>query len=278
MRPPSDSAPLPVPVRVLVKGASSVNWTSFMGGPRSDMAYPRVIEATLHSWGRPAGVRDTSFAAELTKHSLYAWQREVVPYSPDVVVLHYGVMESMHLFLPRWLQAHAQNQQFRRGPLRDLYRLRFIRPFWRSLARVQQRVDRRFPLALFSGRRRRVKRDLKQLVQNIRDIGSPLIFLMELDPPGQTYAGWFPGMAARIDLMNQTLREVVSEHASADVRVFPTRSVLRPLRDAGEPINSDGAHYTPAAHRALGQALAREIELWVALQGHLEPARVEEMS
>lgn len=270
--------PLPPPVRVLVKGASSVNWTSFMGGPRSDMAYPRVIEVALHGWGRPAEVRDTSFAAELAKHSLYAWQREVVCYSPDVVVLHYGVMECMHLVLPRWLQAHAQNQQFRRGPVRDLYRLGFIRPFWRLLARVQQRVDRRMPLATFAGRRRRVKRDLLQLVKNIRDIGSPLVLLMELDPPGETYARWFPGMPARIDLMNQTLRELVAEYGCGDVRVFPTRDVLERLTTTNVPVNSDGAHYTPAAHQALGQALAHEIELWVAHQGHLELERLKEMS
>ena len=100
--------PLPQPIRVLVKGASTVNWISYMGGPRSDFAYPRVLEATLLAAGRPAVVRDTSLAAEHPKSALAAWSTEVVPWSPDVVVLHYGHMECIHLLLPRVLQRYAQ--------------------------------------------------------------------------------------------------------------------------------------------------------------------------
>lgn len=261
--------PLPLPVRVLVKGASTVNWTSFMGGPRTDMTYPRVIEANLLAWGRPAVVRDTSFSAELTKAALSAWQYEVVPWSPDVVVLHYGHMECLHLFLPRDLQAHAQSMQYRRGRLRDPYR-RLIRRSWRLLTRAQQRIDRRIPLAFFARRQRRVKLDLDLLVERIRSVGSPMVLLMEIDPPGEIYRTWFPGIAARVDLMNDTLRQVVRDSRSPDVRLFPTTSVLSPLVVSGQLTNADGAHYTPAAHRLIGQALAREIETWVELQGHLD--------
>ena len=113
MEPRAAGAPLPQPVRVLVKGASTVNWVSWMGGPRSDFAYPRATEAALLAAGRPAVVRDTSLAAEHPKSALKAWSDEVVPWSPDVVVLHYGHMECIHLMLPRSLQRHAQSLQSR---------------------------------------------------------------------------------------------------------------------------------------------------------------------
>ena len=265
-------APLPLPLRVLVKGASTVNWTSYMGGPRTDMAYPRVVEAALHTVGRPAVVRDTSYAAALTKAALSEWQSEVVPWSPDVVVLHYGQMECLHLFLPRRLQQHAQSIQTRRGPVRDVYRSYMLRPVWRLLARLQQRLDRQFPQALIGRRRRRLAADLELLVGRIRSVASPLVLLMEIDPPGDNYRDWFPGFAERIELMNETLREVVGRIDSPDVRLFPTRAVLSEITARGRPTNPDGAHYTPAGHRLIGRALAHEIATWADNQVHLIPA------
>src|SRR5947208_6741144 len=42
---PRMSEPLPLTMRVLVQGSSQAVWTSWMGGPRGDLAWPRVIEA-----------------------------------------------------------------------------------------------------------------------------------------------------------------------------------------------------------------------------------------
>jgi hypothetical protein len=37
------STPLPLPMRVLVKGASTVLWISGMGGPRKEFTFPRAL-------------------------------------------------------------------------------------------------------------------------------------------------------------------------------------------------------------------------------------------
>src|SRR5436305_456182 len=47
--------PPTVPLRVVVMGASASVDTSFHGGSRDDLGYPRVTEAALWAAGHPAG-------------------------------------------------------------------------------------------------------------------------------------------------------------------------------------------------------------------------------
>ena len=47
--------------------------------------------------------------AEKTSPILKTWQREVLGFSPDAIVLAYGYIETMHLFLPRWFERHAHS-------------------------------------------------------------------------------------------------------------------------------------------------------------------------
>lgn len=265
--------PLASPVRVLCKGASTVNWISYMGGPRSDMAYPRALEVELLRRGRAAEVRDTSRAAEMPKDALAAWEREVVTWSPDVVVLYYGMFECIHLVLPRALQRYAQSLQRRPGPLADLYWRRVVRPVWQALAKVQQRVAPHVPGVVHDWRLRRTLRDLRRLVDRISLVGSPLVLLMEVSPPGQSYESWFPGMTARTARMNRALEALVAEVGRPEVRMFPTERHLTTMRERGESVCSDGIHYTPAAHRAVAAGLADEVEVFAESHHHLASPR-----
>lgn len=268
-------APLASPVRVLTKGASTVNWISYMGGTRYDVAYPRVLEGELVAAGWPAVVHDTSVAAEHPKEGLAAWPRDVVNFSPDAVVLHYGHMECIHLLLPRALQRHAQKINARPGPLRDPYRQRVVRPAWQLLARGQQRVAPHVPEQVFQRRARRAVLDLERLVDRALMVGGPLVLVMELTPPGVNYESWFPGMGERMAEMNRLLRAMVERVARPEVRFFETQRVIAPLTTTGVDVNPDGAHFTPAAHRLIGAALADEVATWVAAQRHLVPARTD---
>src|SRR3954451_20705742 len=93
-----------LPLRVLVLGSSSVSWTSWMSGPRTDLAMPRAIEEQLRSRGREVEVRSAAILAQPTKHLFDTWERDVLQWSPDVVVCVAGHYEVMHLFLPRWFE------------------------------------------------------------------------------------------------------------------------------------------------------------------------------
>jgi hypothetical protein len=260
------SGPMPLPLRVLVKGASTVHTVSWMGGPRSDFAYPRATERALYAAGVPAEVRCTAMSSQRTKTGLKTWEREMFSWSPDVVVLNYGHFETIHLFLPQRLERHVHSMADRPGRIRTPYRT-IARKAWRLLARLQQQVDRRVDSTMFGHRPRRVTADLVRLIERTQMIGSPLVFVMELTPPGASFRKWFPGMAERMEVMNAALAEAVRRADRPNVRFFPTNTVLEPLVAAGHDVNPDGGHYTPEAHRAIGDSLAVHIIEWARQEG-----------
>ncbi|KAA1380756.1 SGNH/GDSL hydrolase family protein [Aeromicrobium fastidiosum] len=262
--------PLPLPIRVLVKGASTVNWVSFMGGPRQDFIFPRVVEEQLLAAGRPCDVQTSTMTSQRTSTILSTWQAEVLGYSPDVIVLVYGHYETIHLFIPRWLEVHANSLKARPRRIAAIYRRAFVRPAWKALARLQAKVDSILDPTLRRGRPEQVAADLRRYIDNVQKVGSPLVYVFELLPPGSRYRSWFPGMARRIDVMNQTLERMVADVGLDHVRYFR----VAPLVDqhAGGDIDvaiPDGFHYSPEMHRHIGTALAADVEQWAATQNHL---------
>ncbi len=268
--PDSQDPPPRLPLRVLVKGASTVVYTSWLGGPRSDFAWPRVVEEQLHAAGFPAEVRCTAQPAELTKSAIRTWQEEVLAWSPDVIILNYGQMECVHLFLPRWFERHANSVKGRPLPGRMFYRKRILRPTWMALASLQRHLDERMPLILVEGRRRRVAADLQRYIERVRTVASPLVLIPDIIGPGKPYQKWFPGEAERGELMNETLRDLVARIDEPDVRMFPSVATVEPLLAEDEDAYPDGGHFTPRLHRATGEAVAEVIIEWAEAQPHLD--------
>jgi len=263
--------PLPTPIRVLVKGPSSVNWTSFMGGPRTDFAFPRVIESELLAAGHPAEVRAYTLPSQLGRTTLRTWEREVLGWSPDVVIMTYGQYESVHLFLPRWLERHANSLKARPGRIRRLYRKRILRAFWMVLAHLQCWLDKHVDPTILRWRPRRLAADLRQYITNLQMVGSPLVYVMEVPPPASRRDVWFPGMAARIEVANRLHQEMVAGIGKDNVRFFRTGDLITKFADGDlDRAIPDGFHFSPEMHRVVGRELAREILDWAATQPHLQ--------
>lgn len=250
------------PLRILVKGSSSANWVSFMGGAPTDFTYSRVIERELFSAGRSAVVRNLAVTSERVKTGLKNWERQVYPWSPDVVILNYGLFETVHLFLPQRLERHVNSMRSRPGTIRDTYRRYALRPSWKTLAVTQQRIDGHVPAALFRLRARRFAADLVHLIGRIQMVGSPLVLVPQIPATGERWVKWFPNIGHRIEAMNEALTSAVDQVDRDNVRYFPTGSVLAELTATGHDIVPDGGHFTPAAHELIGRALAQEILPW----------------
>jgi hypothetical protein len=262
--------PLPLPIRVLVKGASTVGWLSGVGGPRTDFTFPRVIEEQLLQAGRPVEIRTHSVPSERTKSTLKHWEDEMIGFSPDVVVLVYGHYETVHFFLPWWLERHANSLKKRPGRIREAYRKLLLRPVWMFLARMQARADIALDPTLRRSRPRRVAADLERLIEHIQDLHSPLVFLFELLPPAKRYQSWFPGMAARIEVMNVSIADLVTRLDKPNIRLVKISPIVE--EHAGGDLNvatPDGFHYSPEIHRVIGTQLAEEIGVWADTQPHL---------
>jgi len=266
--------PLQLPVRVLVKGASTVNWTSWMSGPRTDFTFPRAIEAQLLSDGRPCEVRTITMPAEKASKLLASWQRENLGFSPDVIVLVYGHQESLHFFLPRWLERHANSPKARPRRLETFYRRRILRPAWMVLARLQARMDRAMNSTMRRKLPRRVAADLEAYIGQVQQVGSPLVFVFELIQPAEKFRSWFPGMAARVEVMNEALAGVVTRIDKPNVRYFRVRELVDKYCDGDlEVATPDGFHFTPAMHRVIGSRLGEQIAEWCDTQPHLARQR-----
>ncbi len=259
----------PTPLRVLVKGASTVNWTSWMGGPRTDFTFPRVVEEVLLRHDQPCHVQTISMASEKTSWLLRTWQREVVQFSPDVIVLVYGHYESIHLFLPRWFERHANSLRGRPRRLAQLYRRRILRPTWKALAQLQAAVDRRVP-RLRPGRPRRVAEDLRAYVHQVQKVGSPLVLMLELLPLHDGYTAWFPGMSQRIEDMNRAIGDMVADLDLPNVQHVPIRPVVEEVFAGDLTVATpDGFHYSPPMHLAVGERVAAVVMDWARSQPHL---------
>lgn len=259
-----------VPVRVLIKGASTVNYTSWMGGPRTDFTFPRVVEEQLLAAGYACDVRMVTMAAERATSLLPSWQHEVLNFSPDVIVLVYGHAETIHLFLPRVLERHANSLKAHPGMIRRLYRRVLIKPLWKALVRVQAKLDARVGRLAHRQTPRRVAAEIEAYVKQVRSAASPVVFCFEILPPAPGAAEWFPGMTARVYAMNRAIRAMVERQELDAVRYFEVSPLVDLVAggDLGEA-TPDGFHYSPIMHRTIGQTLAGEILQWVGTQPHL---------
>ena len=263
------TTPQPLPVRVLVKGSSLVNQISWMGGPRTDFTFPRALEEQLLADGRACDVQTVTAMAEKTGPILKTWQQEILGFSPDAIVLVYGYVETIHRFLPRWLERHANSWRAKPRRLGSLYRRVVLRPVWKTLAELQMRLDTRIP-GSSRGRPRRVAAHLEEYIAQVQTVASPLVLVVELLPPSGRYRRWFPGMTARIEAMNEALAASVQRVDRPNVR-FVRISPLVDEHFGGDldVATPDGSHFSPELHRHIGTALAREIEGWAGTQPHL---------
>jgi lysophospholipase L1-like esterase len=267
------AGPLPLPIRVLVKGASTVVFLAEWGGPRTDFNFGRVVEAELLSTGRPADVRVVGVPSDLAKFSLRTWERDVLGWSPDVIVLHHGHYESIHYVMPRWLERYANSTRWRPGGrVRTLYRKKIVRAVWITLASLQARADKRFNSTLFERRLRRVGADVQQLIEHVQTVASPLVLVLEVVPPGQRWWSWMPGLTERTAVMNDALAEAVARVDKPNVRFIRTSGVLADRLGPDEEPTPDGGHYSARAHRVIGETLAAEIVEWAKTQPHLQSA------
>jgi hypothetical protein len=186
------------------------------------------------------------------------------------VILSYGYYEVIHLFLPRWLERHANSLKARPGPIRSIYRKHALRKVWMGLARLQAVLDRRIGARFFAGRLRQVENELRAYIDMTRKVGEPLIMLFEFLPTGARGQDWFPGMTARTGLMNEMLHKLVADYDNPEIVLVPIPAIAERATPGIEP-NADGFHYTAPVHQAIGEEIADEIRSWAKQYPRLAP-------
>lgn len=259
-----------LPLRILFKGPSTLVWTSMMSGPRTDLVFPRVMEAELIRRDRSVDTWNAARNGWLTRDLFGTWEDEISSWSPDIVVMNPAHMETVHAILPPWLERGANAVSRRPGRFRRLYYRRILRGLARFVLHVQRRVD---GPGRFQGRVERALGYTDEYLRISQQVQNPLILLLELHEPTQKKVDWFPGWPARRELLNDGLRQLADRYDN--VR-YVTISDLMGQFDPGRPEDlwADGIHFNTAFHRAIGEKLAAIAEEWASTQPHLSSVRL----
>lgn len=239
-----------------------------MGGPRTDLAFPRAMEMELRLQGFDVESRVESVPGESIARARRRWPGQVLGFSPDVIVLCLGHYEAIHILLPRWFERHMNTQSAGTGRLESMYRQWVLRPTYRTLARTQAALDRAFGHALSKRRVKHAAAGVSAIVRGARQVGSPLVVLMEIAPLTERYERWFPAMNHRIDRINEGLRGIADADSSGEVCYFETRKIVAAL-GGPQDVTPDGFHFSPEAHGTIGRELAALVGSWAASQPHL---------
>jgi lysophospholipase L1-like esterase len=140
-----------------------------------------------------------------------------------------------------------------------------------TLAKLQAKLDTKVDPAIRRGRPQKVVADLEKIIGHTQELHSPLVLLWQYNPPSKRYRSWFPGMARRIEVMNQAIVDMVNRINLPNVRVFDAAGLVEKYSDGDlDAATPDGFHYSPELHRKLGEELAREVAEWADSQPHLQ--------
>lgn len=262
---------MPLPMRVFVRGASTVGWSGVMDGPRTDLGFPRVIERDLLASGQAAVVVSRTVGGMRTNTVLREWERDVVGFSPDAVVIMAVHYETLHVLWPQRLERHANSMTWAPRRLGTLYRKRVLRPAWRALVKLQTKLEDYVPDFWWRRRIDHAVADVAKAAAQMRRIASPLIILMEVPRPSAPGRYLFPRMPERVDYANRRLAELVARFGEDDVRLFRTNDAVEAYADGDREVAlPDGFHFAPGLHEAVGHQLAEELASWAQTQPHLK--------
>ena len=109
------SGPGSSPLRILVRGASTVSWIAQVEPGVDAWAYPRALEDALYHRGIPTSVRVSAPLASSSLHILRDADDEIFGFNPDVIVMNTGHMENLHMLLPIPFSRHVFTRTARPG-------------------------------------------------------------------------------------------------------------------------------------------------------------------
>lgn len=187
---------------------------------------------------------------------------------PDVVVLHYGIIEAQPAVLPVGLARHATAWNRSGAALPRAYRQHVAPSLWRALRAWQRAASARSGLLTWRRTPARFSAELRQLVRLVRADTGALVLVVDIDPPGARLEHWLPGYRRRWQIYQETLRatsaELGREHPGT-VRLVEASADAAALGE--EAVLPDGMHRSALGHRLLAERLVREIAGWLSDEG-----------
>jgi lysophospholipase L1-like esterase len=245
--------------RVLVL-ANSVSLMAPGRTSRAEGPYAEVLETLLIAEGIDAEVRNAGRWYEQIDRGVHRFQEEERAWSPDVVVVQYGINECQAPVLPRAVHHHFMTWETGlRRPARA-YRRHLAPAAWSALRAYQRWATARIGMHGWRMAPRRFSAHLARLIALAR-WDHRLVLVIDLNRPGPRMVHHLPGIDARRDRYQAAVAEAVASAGDRDARLVAASSVVDDLGlDAALP---DGLHWSPLAHRRVAEMLAAEIVPWI---------------
>jgi lysophospholipase L1-like esterase len=229
---------------------------------RRDGPYAEVLELLLRDAGINAEVRNAGREYELINRGIHRYQEDERAWSPDVLVVNYGMAEAQAPAIPKGVHNHFMTWEKGLSRPAAAYRRRVAPQIWPRLRRYQRFAMRRMGTRLWRMSPRRFTAELQRVIALARQ-DHRLVLVIDINPPGPRLLYNLPGIDRRREILNDVLHDVIGKAAAEDagVRLIEGSALASEMGiDAAIP---DGYHWSPDAHRRVAQMLAAEIVPWI---------------
>lgn len=247
----------PLSVVVLGNSVSVLSIPARTGA--DDGPYAEVLRDRLAASGVPVRVHLAARWFDFAVKAFRRYESDVRAHLPDVLVVQFGLNESQPWLLPVPVVRHFVTDHRVATRSNRLYRDRVVAPAWRAVRSYRRWAAPRVGQRTWQTTPYRFGETVRQLVRAARYDSRPLVLVLDVDPPGDVLRHFLPGMPERNAVVNQVLRDVVAGFDDPEVRLVEVSRLIA----ATEGATYDGMHWSPAGHRAVGEALADEVLGWL---------------
>lgn len=252
------------PLSVVVFGNSLAVLQLPERADRESRVYLEVLADRLAAAGVPVQAHLEARWFDFLVRAGRDYESRVRSHVPDVLVIHFGLNEYQPWLVPVWLIRHLLRRNDAVTRPARVYRARVAPLVWRQVRSFRRWASPRVGTRTWQTTPRRFTGHLANLIRKARWELAPLIIVMDLDEPSGPLETYLPGMIERRAVYQQALERAVAAAGHPDVRLFRVSEVTRALGPEAMP---DSMHYSPAAHRRIGELLAEEVLGWLAAQG-----------
>ena len=227
---------------------------------REEGTFPERLQRLLDERGLDVEVRNESRLFDLLPNGWRRFQQQLIPWSPDVVVVNYGVIEMQPNVVPTWLNRHLTTETVGgKGPV-AVYKRRVVPKVWPPVRELQRWSSGKVGTRTWRLPPQRLGAELRRIVDVARK-DLMLVLVNDVHAPGDRLRHFFPGIERRHAIVQEVLADTVDSFRDPDVRLVPVSQVSAKLGEVeGLP---DGLHLTSAGHLGVAELQADENAPWL---------------
>lgn len=227
---------------------------------REEGTYGEQLERLLVTSGVPARVENHARLFELIHEGGPRFRHELVGLFPDVLVIHYGILELQPNVVPTGIVRHLTRTEHGGRGLRGLWMRRGVPVVWSGVRSYQRWASARAGMRTWRLPPKRFAAELEHVVRVARS-AHVLVLVVDVHRPNDRLEHFLPGIGRRWERFQDELRRTVDGFSrDPHVRLVEASAVADKL--GLDRATADGLHLTAEAHGLLAERLAEEIVEW----------------